>query len=102
MLRPTRVVLAGVVVALVVASGPPLSVLTPSLLAEMYAVDAEIAMHDGRSVITCRPGDRSASDVTQCRSPECAYGRVRPCWPAPRRVFCARSIASRRGTPLRL
>jgi iron complex transport system ATP-binding protein len=39
----------------VVASGPPLSVLTPSLLAEVYAVDARVGVDDGRPVITYRP-----------------------------------------------
>ncbi|MFI7025672.1 ABC transporter ATP-binding protein [Micromonospora sp. NPDC049900] len=38
----------------VVASGPPAEVLTPALLADVYAVDADVALHDGRPVITYR------------------------------------------------
>ncbi|WP_432974298.1 ABC transporter ATP-binding protein [Dactylosporangium sp. CA-233914] len=39
----------------VVASGPPAGVLTPELLADVYAVDADVTMDDGRPVITYRP-----------------------------------------------
>jgi iron complex transport system ATP-binding protein len=39
----------------VVAAGPPFTVLTPRLLADVYGVDAHITEHDGRPVITYRP-----------------------------------------------
>jgi iron complex transport system ATP-binding protein len=39
----------------VVAAGPPLAVLTPALIADVYAVEAHITEHDGRPVITYRP-----------------------------------------------
>ncbi|MFI5495863.1 ABC transporter ATP-binding protein [Actinoplanes sp. NPDC051859] len=39
----------------VVATGPPQSVLTPALLAEVYEVDAEVTVHHGRTTITYRP-----------------------------------------------
>jgi iron complex transport system ATP-binding protein len=39
----------------IVAAGPPFEVLTPALLADVYGVDAEITVRDGRPVITYRP-----------------------------------------------
>ncbi|MFG2041905.1 ABC transporter ATP-binding protein [Dactylosporangium sp. NPDC048998] len=38
----------------VAASGPPLDVLTPALLADVYGVDARVTVHDGHPVITYR------------------------------------------------
>ncbi|KAB1103582.1 ABC transporter ATP-binding protein [Micromonospora chalcea] len=39
----------------VVAAGPPARVLTPALLADVYGVDADVRVHDGRTVIEFRP-----------------------------------------------
>ncbi|SCL39323.1 iron complex transport system ATP-binding protein [Micromonospora pallida] len=39
----------------VVATGPPVTVLTPALLADVYGVDADVTVHDGRPVIAFRP-----------------------------------------------
>ncbi|MDI6104765.1 ABC transporter ATP-binding protein [Actinoplanes sp. NEAU-A12] len=39
----------------VVATGPPTEVLTSGLLAGVYGVDAEVRVHDGRTVICYRP-----------------------------------------------
>src|SRR4051812_20304701 len=37
-----------------VAAGPPFTVLTPPLLGEVHGVAADLAVHDGRPVITYR------------------------------------------------
>ncbi|MBQ0826210.1 ABC transporter ATP-binding protein [Streptomyces tagetis] len=56
----------------VTASGPPADVLTPGLLAEVYGVSAEVAVHPrtGAPQVTFLPGERCAPKATERTGPD--------------------------------